>query len=972
MAKKWTKTDATATTAAAATTLSETSRSSKTGQATPPRPTTLDKTCIQNASSATASPSRPTSWFNAGGSWRGKASPIAQIAKESISVAGGATSEASEEASRKPSQSVSKGLRGSRKSVPLAAEATRVHATSDASDKVRPRLSDVEKEKVRPGEGDVEGGTKQEKARLGVGGGEAQGGTKHEAKDLLMEHAPLPPEPINEDADIKSLSVKSTDARAQSVSWFGWWSRPDGYGSEPDGGNQANKRRKLDTDEASVTPLPRSPEFKATPDASSILPEPMLKDANATKAAQWEGLQPEMSINMNSTRSWFGLWSSAQNEQAAAQASPDAHTPAQPTQEPEIVVSAEPSATEAGIKADEAIAIESKKSDVTEQKSSGWAFWSSEKPAGTATKSDTAQKEVGEIAVADTPSQSHPEAAQFNEQPQLKAELKRAASLLKPERGRAKKGKEVSGIPAPIPDESRAPTPSISQATTPVETPPREDSAAPAPIKRGKQTQTRPNLILPLLTDLPPLPQNQGYVDRLSTFLAQTLRMPGIDEPSAPQHVYMTPTPPKVKKAIAIGVHGFFPAPLIQKVLGQPTGTSIRFSNYAAASIKSWCAEHQPKEKDVDIEKVALEGEGTINDRVNTLWKLLLNWLSHLRQADFILLAAHSQGVPVAIMLLAKLIQLGCLAPAVRIGICAMAGINLGPFPEYKSRLFGGSALELFDFCDSSTGVSKRYAEALDVCLRHGVRVTFVGSLDDQLVSLESSLYAPVSHPYINRAVFIDGRLHTPNFLTHLVVFALKLRNRGISDHGLLRELSAPLAGSLVGGDGHSRVYDDQAVYRLAVDFALDSTDLLPPTISATSSNKNTTTTTTAAASLLSNDRDRARSAAAARRASLSGYPTTPAQANSIRRGDSTNSLPGLAPIFAHYETSLSKDPGQQANPFTLPWAVRGMLEEGGVKRDEGLMEEVRRLVEEFEAWRPTGKGLKDVRWRLEGVRSLV
>lgn len=49
--------------------------------------------------------------------------------------------------------------------------------------------------------------------------------------------------------------------------------------------------------------------------------------------------------------------------------------------------------------------------------------------------------------------------------------------------------------------------------------------------------------------------------------------------------------------------------------------------------------------------------------------------------------------------------------------------------------------------------------------------------------------------------------------LTHLVGFALKLRNLGISDHGLIRELSSPLAGSLYGGEGHSRIYNDDSVY---------------------------------------------------------------------------------------------------------------------------------------------------------------
>jgi hypothetical protein len=331
--------------------------------------------------------------------------------------------------------------------------------------------------------------------------------------------------------------------------------------------------------------------------------------------------------------------------------------------------------------------------------------------------------------------------------------------------------------------------------------------------------------------------------------------------------------------------------------------------------------------------------------------------------------------VPVAIMLLAKLLQLGCLAPNVRIGVCAMAGINLGPFLEYKSRLFGGTALELFEFCDARSVVSKAYLESLDICLRHGVRVTFVGSLDDQLVSLESSLYAPLSHPYVHRAVFIDGRLHAPNFLTHLVVFALKLRNLGVSDHGLLRELSAPLAGSLVGGEGHSRVYDDPGVYRLAIDFALQSTDFVPPALDPAAVQQ----MQTAAGSLLATDKDKARAVAAARRASLSGYPATAAQANGIRRGSlsASSQLPGVGAVVAHYEPALSSSsssssPSGSANPFTLPWAVRGMLEEDFVKRDEGMREEVRELVGEFEAWKPNSKVLRDVRWRLEGVRSML
>lgn len=50
--------------------------------------------------------------------------------------------------------------------------------------------------------------------------------------------------------------------------------------------------------------------------------------------------------------------------------------------------------------------------------------------------------------------------------------------------------------------------------------------------------------------------------------------------------------------------------------------------------------------------------------------------------------------------------------------------------------------------------------------------------------------------------------------LSHLIGFLMKLRNLGISDHGLIKELSSPVAGSLVSGEGHSRIYDESAVYR--------------------------------------------------------------------------------------------------------------------------------------------------------------
>jgi hypothetical protein len=58
----------------------------------------------------------------------------------------------------------------------------------------------------------------------------------------------------------------------------------------------------------------------------------------------------------------------------------------------------------------------------------------------------------------------------------------------------------------------------------------------------------------------------------------------------------------------------------------------------------------------------------------------------------------------------------------------------------------------------------------------------------------------------------------------------------------------------------------------------------------------------------------------------------------------------------------------KDANPYFLPWAMRGILEEDAVRRMMG--NEVEELLRLFEEWRPVGKGLKDIKFRLEAVRS--
>lgn len=89
-----------------------------------------------------------------------------------------------------------------------------------------------------------------------------------------------------------------------------------------------------------------------------------------------------------------------------------------------------------------------------------------------------------------------------------------------------------------------------------------------------------------------------------------------------------------------------------------------------------------------------------------------------------------------------------------------------------------------------------------------------------------------------------------------------------------------------------------------------------------------------------------------------------------------TNSSPSLAVEFALETTSVVDNPLQvtkyeipsNANPYVLPWIMRGLLEEDFVKTE--LDTETTELLEQFDDWKPSTKVLKDVKYRLEAVKS--
>lgn len=363
---------------------------------------------------------------------------------------------------------------------------------------------------------------------------------------------------------------------------------------------------------------------------------------------------------------------------------------------------------------------------------STWAFWSVSRPKPSEKgPKEPEGAETGEMAVLGEGSERHPKRtnsmemspeasarAGSSKEQLLKAKARDKARIGKKDKKARPQTMDLNEVP------SRPQTPQLDAATK-VDSP--SKSKAKTPTTATKPTP--PNLILPSFRGTYRMKENPSILKQIAALLLRTRQPPT-------KHVFLESDPPKIKKAIAIGVHGLFPAAYLRAMIGQPTGTSIKFANLCADSIQRWADTHECG--DCVIEKVALEGEGKIETRVANLWNLLQNWMDHIKAADLVVIACHSQGVPVSVMLLEKLIESGAISSA-RVGICAMAGVNLGPFPEYKGSMgmLMGTAAELWEFASSESEVSKRYERALKSILRYGARITYVGSIDDQLVPIE-------------------------------------------------------------------------------------------------------------------------------------------------------------------------------------------------------------------------------------------
>ncbi|KAI8075030.1 hypothetical protein BC940DRAFT_230143 [Gongronella butleri] len=372
------------------------------------------------------------------------------------------------------------------------------------------------------------------------------------------------------------------------------------------------------------------------------------------------------------------------------------------------------------------------------------------------------------------------------------------------------------------------------------------------------------------------------------------------------------------KRIVIVGVHGWFPMKLVRSMIGEPTGTSVKFCEQMTAAVKHYfMTEHDLILSDECITCVPLEGEGKVEDRVDILYTNLINnseWLEAVSSADIILWATHSQGTPVSVRLLHRLLERGHIhTHRQSVGLLAMAGIAHGPFPYLKGSLIvkyfeADAARELFEFMDSESEISQKFRNSLEYVLDRGIKMTLVASMQDQVVPLYSAIISAVQHPNILRSIYIDSHIYFDgDFVISLITFALKLRNAGLSDHGLLTHVSDVLAGNLYAFEGgHSTIYEELRVYEIAVEHLLETLPLGRSTVI-----------------------------------------------------DAHHAVPAATKMHAFQAKAIK-------NPYCLPWAMRGICEDQRILQHPVWSKQLDRLRCLFEAWQPTNPKLHSIKLRLE------
>lgn len=336
-----------------------------------------------------------------------------------------------------------------------------------------------------------------------------QGTTTQDSTDTAMPDAPPAAEPAQ----------KPTP----SSGWLGGW-----FGRVP----ATTTEKPEDTQNAS-----KVPEVPAEPPGPPQ--EPVQEAVAPTQTTDEQSAPPN---EQRPASYWFNFWSGQSAPEGDRQEPVEASEP-QPTTPNQVDVPVE-----------EAPPADP---DPYSKPSAGstWAFWSRDQPKAAGKQPQT--PETGELAVVGERSERHPKRANSTDmsretaakqEPLTKAQqtegAKSSSSSKATKKGKKKKPQSINVETTPRPQ-----TPQSDTASVAADSPSRPKNKAP-----GTATKPAPpNLLLPSFRGTYRMKENPSILKQITSLLLRTKQPPT-------KHVFLSQEPPKIKKALAIGVHGLFPA----------------------------------------------------------------------------------------------------------------------------------------------------------------------------------------------------------------------------------------------------------------------------------------------------------------------------------------------------------------------------------------------------------------------------
>lgn len=455
-------------------------------------------------------------WY--GGTWprekKGKkASPVTQVAKESISAAGGAASGALASARthtpelpttplKPPALYLSRSIGSSSRSLPLAATTTKLHITSNATSPTNDTAKDG---KISKTERDPFIDQKLQSRSI----------TTPEAENPEDTTAKEPSKNRGTPSVSNNQVSEKPKAANESVSWLNWFSKSEATSegdtatAQPDGDFiSAGKRNPESTTSDTLHDAPLSPRQRRNSEPSLVSPNGQQEEA---------------------PRSWLSLWGNASIQRKSSTSASVIGVASCPENDSKGETSQKAKVSDAESGPLSTPQPPQKSVDGTKP-SYGWAFWSRDQPKSDDEKTRLGS-EVGELALAGSSSQSKPESAVVDEArgvPNKVSKRQRPQSLEVNEDPKKPRGTEDDAKKHSKPE-------AILLA-------PKTKSSVDA---GSKATRMPENLLLPSLRNTYSTVGRPSLIQQISRLLQSS-------PSSEPKHVDIAQNPPRLKRALAI------------------------------------------------------------------------------------------------------------------------------------------------------------------------------------------------------------------------------------------------------------------------------------------------------------------------------------------------------------------------------------------------------------------------------------